>query len=162
MGYATAFYANRGDYRSGGFRRGDPGLLSGIKNVAGKVFRGVGRVMPGPIGAAAGALGGTMQTTTGSAPVIGPIPQVPTRAQRGRGVQAIGISPMGTVGVKFKKRRRMNPGNARAARRAINRIKGARNLLKSIERQLPKVRTKGGGGSAGVITAAEARRMLRA
>lgn len=36
------------------------------------------------------------------------------------------------------KRRRMNFGNARAARRAIRRIKGVRRLLKSIEDQLPR------------------------
>jgi hypothetical protein len=34
--------------------------------------------------------------------------------------------------------RHMNPGNARAARRSIQRIKGARKLLRSIESQLPK------------------------
>lgn len=39
-----------------------------------------------------------------------------------------------------RKRRRMNPMNARAARRAIRRIKGARKMLQQIERQLPKQR----------------------
>jgi len=38
--------------------------------------------------------------------------------------------------------RRMNPLNPRAARRAIRRIKGAMKVLKSIERQLPKQRTR--------------------
>jgi len=42
---------------------------------------------------------------------------------------------------KIYKRRRMNPMNARAARRAIRRIKGARKLLQRIERSLPKART---------------------
>jgi len=40
-----------------------------------------------------------------------------------------------------RRRRRMNPMNARAARRAIRRIKGARKMLMQIERQLPKART---------------------
>ena len=39
------------------------------------------------------------------------------------------------------RRRRMNPGNARAARRAIRRIKSVRKLLHSIEAQLPKRRS---------------------
>lgn len=38
----------------------------------------------------------------------------------------------------WQRRRRMNPGNVRAARRAIRRIKSVRKLLKSIESQLPK------------------------
>lgn len=38
--------------------------------------------------------------------------------------------------------RRMNPLNPRAARRAIRRIKGAMKMLKQIERQLPKQRTR--------------------
>lgn len=37
-----------------------------------------------------------------------------------------------------KKRRRMNYGNAKAARRAIRRIKGTRKLLQDIEKQLPR------------------------
>jgi hypothetical protein len=44
------------------------------------------------------------------------------------------------VGNGARKRRRMNPMNARAARRAIRRIKGARKMLQQIERQLPKQR----------------------
>jgi hypothetical protein len=56
------------------------------------------------------------------------------------------------------KRPAMNVGNARAARRSINRIRGVRKLLKSIEMTLPKrsVRT-----SHGVITRGEAARALR-
>lgn len=37
--------------------------------------------------------------------------------------------------------RRINPLNGKAARRAIRRIKGARKMLQSIERQLPKQRS---------------------
>lgn len=56
------------------------------------------------------------------------------------------------------KRPTMNIGNARAARRSINRIKGVRKMLKSIEAQLPKRSVR---GSRGVITRAEANRALR-
>lgn len=44
-------------------------------------------------------------------------------------------------GVLGKKRRRMNPLNARAAKRAIRRIKAVRKITAGIERALPK--TKG-------------------
>lgn len=42
--------------------------------------------------------------------------------------------------------RRMNVGNAKAAKRAIRRIKGVRRLLHDIERQLPKQSVKHTGG----------------
>lgn len=95
-------------------------------------------------------------------PVIqpGPLPQQASVAQLGLGaagrvLPAIGrvltgrAAAAGTVGFAagqlfdaagnpVPKRRRMNFGNARAARRAIRRIKGVRRLLKSIEDQLPR------------------------
>lgn len=49
--------------------------------------------------------------------------------------------PMMT-GRSYRRRRRMNPLNPRAARRAISRIKSLRKLTRSIEAQLPKVRVK--------------------
>jgi len=49
----------------------------------------------------------------------------------------VGVSPLGTVGVHVKKSRRMNAGNAKAARRSIRRIKAVRHLLTSIEREMP-------------------------
>lgn len=55
------------------------------------------------------------------------------------------------------KRPSMNVGNARAARRSINRIRGVRKLLKSIEVSLPK-RSASRGGSPGAITRREAAR----
>jgi hypothetical protein len=56
------------------------------------------------------------------------------------GVQVPGINPSVTYTVG-RKRRRMNPMNVRAARRAIRRIRGARKILQRIERSLPKART---------------------
>lgn len=50
--------------------------------------------------------------------------------------------------------RRMNYGNARAARRAIRRIKGARKLLQDIEKQMPRraVRARAPAGHASHLT----------
>jgi len=42
----------------------------------------------------------------------------------------------------YKKRRRINPLNPRAARRAIRRVVAVRKMLRSIDRHLPKVRVK--------------------
>jgi len=42
----------------------------------------------------------------------------------------------------YRRRRRMNPLNGRAAFRALRRIKAVRKLLHGIERHLPKVRPK--------------------
>lgn len=49
---------------------------------------------------------------------------------------------MGRDGQPKKKRRRMNPMNVKAARRAIRRVKAARKMLQEIERQLPKAKSR--------------------
>lgn len=53
----------------------------------------------------------------------------------------------GTGGVLGKKRRRMNPLNARAAKRAIRRIKAVRKITAGIERALPKAKARSYGHS---------------
>jgi len=47
------------------------------------------------------------------------------------------VRPMG-----YRKRRRMNPLNVRAARRAIRRIKAVRKITADIERSLPKAKAR--------------------
>lgn len=47
------------------------------------------------------------------------------------------------AGNPLKKRRRMNPLNARAAKRAIRRIKAVRKITAGIERALPKAKARG-------------------
>lgn len=61
----------------------------------------------------------------------------------------VGTHPIKQDGVNGPKgsycvrNRRMNVGNARAARRSVRRLKGARNLLKDIEKMMPtRTRTK--------------------
>lgn len=56
-----------------------------------------------------------------------------------------------------RKYRRINPLNYKAASRATKRIKGAMDMLKKIEKQLPKQKVK---VSPGVITRAEMSRAL--
>lgn len=54
------------------------------------------------------------------------------------GGAALGAALVGGDGQPMRRRRRMNFGNAKAARRAIRRIKGTRKLLQDIEKQLPR------------------------
>lgn len=133
-------------YRRLAMHRGDPGLKIG-RFLGGLVKNTVGRVIPGVSTAvdvasvAARAIRGT-----------GGQPQLPVLRVAGGGTvmpgtgattlpsgAVVGISPLGTIGVRGpRKKPRMNAGNAKAARRAIRRIKSVRKLLQSIESQLPK------------------------
>lgn len=126
----------RGDYLSG--YRGDPSIFSTIGNVLRRVgstaLGAAGQVVPGPGGFVARqasralaprrpqpALGGGGQRFPGglSVPRFGP-----------GGTTKKGLPPA----LGGRKRRRMNPGNARALRRAIRRqdafVKLARGALK--------------------------------
>lgn len=85
-----------------------------ILPAAGAVLAGAGRVLP--------SIG---RVLTG-------------RVATGAAIGAAGAQLFDQFGNPVKRRRRMNFGNARAARRAIRRIKGVRRLLKSIEDQLPR------------------------
>lgn len=69
--------------------------------------------------------------------------KLPLGAAKGQGTQ--------------RKYRRINPLNYKAASRATKRIKGAMDMLKKIEKQLPKQKVK---SSVGLITAKEASRAL--
>lgn len=118
--------------------QGDPGLLSGIGNALKSVARVAVNVLPGPVGAVARTVIGATQSRPTAAPGGAQMPVLRSLAGSSGGRVVAGISPMGTLGVTVKRGRRINPGNAKAARRAIRRIKSVRGMLKSIERQLPK------------------------
>lgn len=159
-------YYGAGDYA---YQAGDHGnyAAGSIGSFFGKALKTVGGLVGGLPGAALRGAGGLLAPTPAqNTPIpILPMPmgQVPTPKQRGRDVTKIGVSPLGTVGVAFRKHRHMNAGNAKAARRAIRRIKGVRHLLQSIERELPHQKPRfPHRGSPGVITRAEAARALRA
>lgn len=159
MGYYMA-----GDYyRAGGARNyAAGGWLSSL----GKVAKSVGTFIGGPVGGAIGLAGGVLDRPAAPAAPVAPTfgvtgARVPTAAQASRGVEAVGVSPLGTVGVAFKKKRHMNVGNAKAAHRAVRRITGVRHLLQSIEKELPRRPAIRNHGSPGTITRAEAARALR-
>src|SRR5262245_11894995 len=92
----------------------------------------------------------------------GPIPGLPGPAEAGARVgTAIGRRVRSAMSGKL--RRRINPLNVRAARRAIRRIKAVRKITAQIERALPtrRVGPRIFAGSPGVITRREAARALR-
>jgi hypothetical protein len=163
-------YYQAGDYYRGGYAAGDnygAYQAGGIFGFIGKAAKAVGGAVlkvggavaktvigATPLGAAITAIAPPTQTLAGPS---GPIQMVPTPGVTGA-VQR--LVPGGASGYQLKKRRHMNAGNAKAARRAISRIKSVRHLLQSIERELPR-RPAPRGGSRGVITRAEAARALR-
>lgn len=75
------------------------------------------------------------------------------------------VFDMGRVtveGRRFRRRRRQNPMNVKALRRAIRRVKSFKKIEAQVNRILPVRRVAGRrGGSPGVITRSEALRALR-
>lgn len=106
--------------------------LPALGRAVGPIARTIGRGLTGRTAGAAGlgvALGQTFGDGDGACPSGWHL-----NKQDGVG------GPAGTYCVR---NRRMNFGNARSARRSVRRLKGARKLLKDIERMMPtKTRTK--------------------
>lgn len=163
MGYRTAVLArSRGGYA---YRRARGGFLSSI----GRAISSVGRVASaipglGIVGTVAGAVGSAMggsrtpTLTLAGGTMPGGVPLASGyRPEPGITGAVHRLVPGGSSG--YVRAKRINVANAKAGRRAIRRIKGLRNLLKSIERELP--RRPAARGSRGVITRSEAARALR-
>lgn len=131
MGYYRA-----GDYRAGGYYR-----AGGLGSFLGGALRKVGTFgIPG-ISTAAAVVGGVMPRSPASiaAPIgITPIAGRPAIRQKEPGITGAvhRLAPGGSSGF-LSGRRTMNPGNAKAARRAIRRITSVRRMLMSIERSMP-------------------------
>lgn len=135
------------------------GIFSSIGRVLGGAVTGF--VTGGPLGAVSGAVrgavGGGSRAPAPSVPMAMPggMPTFTAPVTRTPGLigQIQRLAPGGATGYQVQygggfrpKGRRMNFGNARAAGRAIRRIKGARDLLKRIESQLPRVKVKSASG----------------
>jgi len=104
-----------------------PKIVAPIIAAAGRVLPAVGRVLGSPA-VTAGSIGLGVGALLGSG---------------GGGVCASGFHLAKDGSGRCVRNRRMNFGNARAARRSVRRLKGARKLLRDIERMMPtKTRTK--------------------
>lgn len=133
-------------------------LLSKLGKSVGSVLKKVASspaaaLIPGPVGgvikagAALGLVGGAAKVATSASRALVPIGKAVAKPGVGK-IVAGGIA--GTVAGDYlydkagniigtrRRTRRMNPMNVKAARRAIRRVKSARKILKSIEKQLPK------------------------
>lgn len=177
---------NYGDYYRGDYYRGDiwSTLGGAVKKAAGAVVGGVsGFIRGGPLAGLGGALKGA-GIIKSSNPMQGTA-LAPSPAQDFSGFQLgplkVGSSrtpaapppeyPVGETHVMpgfkivpVRKRRGMNPMNAKALKRADRRIdrftKAVRGALKHTNYQLVRKGSRR-GGSPGVITKAEASRALR-
>jgi hypothetical protein len=162
-------------YRPRPVYMGDPGIFGAIGKIAGSVVSTVGKVAKTAAGIASAVIPGPIGTIAGLAAGALPGGAVSTSSQAGGlRIQApsIALGPLSLTGpslsltssggatVVRRRYRHMNAGNAKAARRAIRRIKSVRHLLQSIERELPR-RPAAVRRSPGVITRSEAARALR-
>lgn len=160
MAYLRSY---QGDYARGyRYARGDPFL--------GGFFKKIGSIAKGAIGivskagipvvsGVAGAIGGVLAGKPKASPGYVPYTVPQQRAPGGSMLPPSGILPVpgvtgivqrmvpgGATGYMYRKRRRMNPANAKALRRAIRRqesfVKLARKALKGTQYT---IRTKGSG-----------------
>ncbi len=132
-------------YHSGLTRiQGDPGFFSFL----GKAITTVARAIPGPVGAIAGAI----FPPTGAPPVVPIQPAMPApfplpgftrtdipRAGAGRTID-VTVDPVTGAMCPKKKRRRIDPLNIKALRRANTR---QRSFLRAVDRTLKTMPTKG-------------------
>ncbi len=139
MGYLSSA---RGDYGGSYMGRGDPGLFGILGGIAKGALGIAGKILPGPAGAIARFAGGLIPgRRTIAAPVLRMPPGGPPGVARFAGprVQFRGPGPppsmpRGFPGMPGYRRRRMNPGNVKALRRAMRRqesfVKLARRALR--------------------------------
>ena len=173
--YGGRNYYSAGDNygRAGNYAYQAGGIFGFVKKAIGTVAKVAGAVLPGPIGTVArvgaGILGGAAagRGIAAALPSIIPSPpgpgMVPAPGVRGFVERAL---PGGATGYVSAGRRRMNPMNVKALRRAGRRIDGfarvARKALKHTPFMLVSRASRAGrGGSPGVITRREASRALK-
>lgn len=125
----------RGDYKTYGYARGDPGFLSdvwkGVKDVGKKIFEfsPAGQIYKGLT-----APGGTPPILPGGTPAGFAGPPMPG-AKMGAPTGAGGCCPSGyhlskDGSGRCVRNRRMNPTNPKALRRAMRRVQGFEKLAK--------------------------------
>lgn len=164
-------YYAAGDYYRGDYYRGDfLGIGKALKKVVGVASGVVSKLGIPVVSGIAGQIHGLAAGGTVQPPLQPSMSLVPLQtAQRGLvniggGGSQTGIVNIGGQLVRVGKRKRMNPMNVRALRRASRRIDGfvrtARGALKHTQYVLTR-RGGRGGSSRGVITRAEAARALR-
>ena len=123
---------------------GDPGIFGTI----GKILGTAGRIIPGPIGGAIGAVGGILAPKRrptpefrlptmpgGSTPTLHPTSRRPPPP-------GAALGPVGAMAQQPRKRRRMDPMNVKALRRATRRLAAFDREKKKVEKQLRAIAPK--------------------
>lgn len=132
-------------YGAGDYYRGDSNYAAGgIFSTIGKAIGKVGKAILGanPIVRAAGALIPSLPTATPSFPTITGFAPPPVVPKPGFGGAVERLLPGGESGYMVAKRRRMNPTNVKALRRAGRRVKGFLRIASRLG-ALPVNRGKG-------------------
>ena len=144
--YLRAAAQARGDYLASA--RGDPGLFGFLGKAVKGALGVVSRFAPGPIGGIARTLGGLIPGGGGPRAITPTM--MASRQQAGPGglkipgLRGLGqrIVPGGQTGY-YPRRRRMNPGNVKALRRAMRRqdsfVKLARRALRGSKYKITTV-----------------------
>lgn len=113
-------------------------------SIVGPAVAAAGRVLP----AIGRAVGGVIRSRTAGAAAAGVTIGGLLAANGAGGACPSGFHPNkqdgvgGAAGTYCVRNRRMNVGNAKAARRSVRRLKGARKLLRDIEKMMPTRTTK--------------------
>ena len=117
---------------------GDPGIFGTLGKILGKGLTAVSGIIPGPFGIPARIAGGLLapQQQPGRTP-----PFTPPMVRPGQGFVGFqGLGPVQQTGTNLvpfqKKRRRMDPMNVKALRRATRRLAAFDREKKKVEKQL--------------------------
>jgi hypothetical protein len=138
-----------GDFYGSRYRRGDPGFFSALGNVFKGVAGSVAGMIPGIGGALSGAISKIgVKAPSAMAPLMKMGKSVGTAIVKHPGITAAGTAALGVgagaliagrkaagagaVTVGGRRRRRMNPCNPRALRRAIRRAHSFERLAKRV------------------------------
>lgn len=178
-----AYYGRGGNYyvagdnygRAGNYAYQAGGLFSSIGRVVGSVARVASNFLPGPLGTVARIGGGLLagaaagRAATAALPALMPPPPqgtpVPVPGVTGFLQRLVPGGETGYMAAPGTKRRKINPMNVKALRRATRRIDGfartARKALKHSPFMLVSRNSRGRRGSPGVITRSEAARALK-
>ena len=140
----------------------------GLFGFIGKAAKAIGGLIPGPIGTIARIGGGILAGAAAGRGIAAALPsppggQIPVPGVTGFVQRAL---PGGATGFMSAGRRRMNPMNVKALRRASRRLDSFARTARKALRHSPfmlvsRASRAGRGGSRGVITRSEAARALK-
>lgn len=141
-----AYYGGVGDYYRGDYYYGDPGgIKSLIKRAAGsklvrRFVKPIAKMIPG-VGTVVGIAGAGATIAGAVRPPARPAPpgQIKVPGMRGTIER---ILPGGETG--YYRRRRMNPTNPKALRRALRRVTGFAKLAQRTKRDIGRAATAAG------------------